>query len=116
MGFVNDKLKRIVAKDIPEMVFAKCVKFNDDWMRTKRNLNSYKFIYDGISMMRAVLGDELFSCMIHEALMQHKTWKRSLRLWKLCMKIQGRKCAYSECSNQESRDGVIEKYKICSGC
>jgi len=34
----------------------------------------------------------------------------------LIEKIEGRKCTYSLCSNQESRDGVIEKYKMCSLC
>merc|ERR1712113_1211527 len=76
----------------------------------------HPYIEQGQQLITGIIGEEglhrLFDTWRKQNPMKDEI-KRYVELTNLCKKIQGRKCAYSGCSNQESRDGVIEKYKMC---
>merc|ERR1712129_94306 len=71
-------------------------------------MNNYPFLETGLKQITSIVGEKVLRRMIGQLMNQNKIWIHFYGLQHLCFKIEGRKCAYSECSNQESRDGVIE--------
>ena len=134
---VGDPKQRIAIKKIVRNTLAKSMKKVVDWIDWTAKLENeeldvdysncfnlvrrfcylrYPFYKVAIDRIAEIVGEKHLGNMTVEHLKVHPTWKRFVDLKNLCMKIEGRKCAYSACSNQENRDGVIEKYKMCSSC
>ena len=135
---VRDPKQKIAIQKIAHNLLVTCAKYNVDWTHweetvtiaknTSRSTNDvylsidaycsqkYPFIKENITKIAKIVGIEMIRKMFAMTSRQHVIVTKLFYLKQLCMKIEGRKCVYSACSNQESRDGMIEKYKTCSAC
>ena len=130
---IDDEKKREAAVQIVESVFTQCEQHKDDFLaandvvmssdipyRMKRTyllMNFPSFIAEAMQKLTQVVGRDSLSRIVRDWSESQNDWNNFVRLRHLIEKIEGRKCAYPNCSNQEDRnDGVIEKYKTCSAC
>jgi len=65
-----------------------------------------------VQMLRSMAGNQKCECIVSS----HPALRQFLYLGNLCLRLEGRECSYTRCSNKESRNGLIEKYKTCSEC
>ena len=108
-----------------------CEKKNAGWNQAASfNLLSNKIpwnismFYDKLPLIQKelnsivdIIGAKLYSFLFEKQLRHFKPWRKHLDLMRLIAKIEGRKCSFGECRNQESRhNGVMQKYKTCSAC
>ena len=117
--YIHDQAQKIAIKHIVENVFAECDKHDERWQHLDNaSFNrKYPFIQNGVTMIKKIVGISMFEEMKIKSIECCFQWTIFVGVQHLCMQIEGRKCAYSACSNQESRDdGMIEKYKMCSVC
>ena len=100
-------------------MYAQCDQHNDNWTgldEAESFHRKYPFVSNAIKSIKTLVGEDMFGELQDYSMEYQFRWRKLVDLQHLCMKIEGRKCAYSVCSNQENRDGVIEKYKMCSTC
>ena len=131
---IDDDGQGFAIQQIVKNVLAKCRENAVDWMDWEETLGTeevsylnwpqsvnrfcysqYPFIKMAIASIGKIVGEVTLGKLMGYFKV-HPTFKRFAHLSDLCIKIEGRNCVYPGCSNQESRDGMIEKYKTCSAC
>ena len=123
-----------VIEKIKRDLFIECMHHNAEWLEwvcqinndtsfvhiTQRTLllfDKFPFIYTRIMRIANIVGEDTFSFALSKEVEQCEHWRKHIDLQHLIAKIEGRKCSFADCRNQESRhNGVIEKYKTCSAC